>query len=160
MSFKTYKIEQYKDGSWVGAALTNPNGSFTNLAVGTPIYIFDTQVGHGVTSVFNDGAVVATGTTCVDNVYIVNDISGGANSGIITCNIMAGVNTTNIDTAVGVTSIGAFSWGKLSGITRSGNPISIGVTGMTLNSGLSTYPTIQRRDFGLRDSGALRKDLG
>ena len=29
MGFKTYKIEQYKDGSWVGAALTNPNGSFT-----------------------------------------------------------------------------------------------------------------------------------
>ena len=144
----------------IGGTSGNPNGSFTNLKVGTPIYIFDTQVGHGVTSVFEDGAVVATGTTCVDNVYIVNDISGGANTGIITCNIMAGVNTTNIDTAVGVTSIGAFSWGKLSGITRSGNPISIGVTGMTLNSGLSTYPTIQRRDFGLRDSGALRKDLG
>ena len=144
----------------IGGTSGNPNGSFSNLTVGTPIYIFDTQVGHGVTSVFNDGAVVATGTTCVDNVYIVNDISGGANSGVITCNIMAGVNTTNIDTAVGVTSIGAFSWGKLSGITRSGNPISIGVTGMTLNSGLSTYPTIQRRDFGLRDSGALRKDLG
>ena len=144
----------------IGGSSGNPNGSFTNLTVGTPIYIFDTQVGHGVTSVFNDGAVVATGTTCVDNVYIVNDISGGANAGVITCNIMAGVNTTNIDTAVGVTSIGAFSWGKLSGITRSGNPISIGVTGMTLNSGLSTYPTIQRRDFGLRDSGALRKDLG
>ena len=144
----------------IGGTSGNPNGSFSNLTVGTPIYIFDTQVGHGVTSVFNDGAVVATGTTCVDNVYIVNDISGGANSGVITCNIMAGVNTTSIDTAVGVTSIGAFSWGKLSGITRSGNPISIGVTGMTLNSGLSTYPTIQRRDFGLRDSGALRKDLG
>ena len=144
----------------IGGTSGNPNGSFTNLKVGTPIYIFDTQVGHGVTSVFEDGAVVATGTTCVDNVYIVNDISGGANTGIITCNIMAGVNTTNIDTAVGVTSIGAFSWGKLSGITRSGNPISIGVTGMTLNSGLSTYPTIQRRDFGLRDTGALRKDLG
>ena len=144
----------------IGGSSGNPNGSFTNLTIGTPIYIFDTQVGHGVTSVFNDGAVVATGTTCVDNVYIVNDISGGANAGVITCNIMAGVNTTNIDTAVGVTSIGAFSWGKLSGITRSGNPISIGVTGMTLNSGLSTYPTIQRRDFGLRDSGALRKDLG
>ena len=30
MDIKTYKIEQYKDGSWVGAALTNPNGSFTD----------------------------------------------------------------------------------------------------------------------------------
>lgn len=34
MSFKTYKIEQYKDGSWVGAALTNPNGSFTDEYTG------------------------------------------------------------------------------------------------------------------------------
>ena len=27
MDIKTYKIEQYKDGSWVGVASTNPNGS-------------------------------------------------------------------------------------------------------------------------------------
>ena len=77
-------------------------------------------------------------------------------------------NAPFIDVADGVTTHADFNttgtvktrMGKLSGITRSGNPISIGVTGMTLNSGLSTYPTIQRRDFGLRDSGALRKDLG
>ena len=30
MEIKTYKIEQYKDGSWVGTASTNPNGSFTD----------------------------------------------------------------------------------------------------------------------------------
>jgi len=30
MNIKTYKIEQFKDGSWVDAALTNPNGSFTD----------------------------------------------------------------------------------------------------------------------------------
>ena len=30
MEIKTYKIEQYKDGSWVDAALTNPNGTFTD----------------------------------------------------------------------------------------------------------------------------------
>ena len=34
MDIKTYKIEQYKDGSWVGAALTNPNGSFTDEYTG------------------------------------------------------------------------------------------------------------------------------
>ncbi len=32
--YKTYKIEQYKDGSWVGAALTNPHGSFTDEFTG------------------------------------------------------------------------------------------------------------------------------
>tara|TARA_R100000231_G_scaffold14995_1_gene16088 strand:+ start:1087 stop:1278 length:192 start_codon:yes stop_codon:yes gene_type:complete len=30
MNFKTYKIEQYKDGSWVSATSTNPKGSFTD----------------------------------------------------------------------------------------------------------------------------------
>ncbi len=34
MDIKTYKIEQYKDGSWVGAASTNPNGSFTDEYAG------------------------------------------------------------------------------------------------------------------------------
>ena len=34
MDIKTYKIEQYTDGSWVGAALTNPNGSFTDEYTG------------------------------------------------------------------------------------------------------------------------------
>ena len=34
MDFKTYKIEQYKDGSWVGAASSNPDGSFTDEYAG------------------------------------------------------------------------------------------------------------------------------
>ena len=68
---------------------------------------------------------------------------------------------TGIDTSVGLgTAIGGFSWGRLTNFNRSANPISIGVTGKTHYSGISSYPTIQRRDFGLRDSGALRKDLG
>ena len=33
------------------------------------------------------------------------------------------------------------------------------VTGLTVDSGLSTFPTIQRRGFGLRSNGSLRKDL-
>ena len=73
---------------------------------------------------------------------------------------MTGVNTTGIDTSVGLgTAIGGFSWGRLSRFTRL-NPVSIGVTGKIHYSGISSYPTFQRRDFGLRDTGALRKDLG
>ena len=102
---------------------------------------------------------MSTGTTCcVDNIYFVDAFNTAV--GIITCNIMSGVNTTGIDTSVGVgTAIGGFSWGRLTNFNRN-NPISIGVTGKTHYSGISSYPTIQRRDFGLRDTGALRKDLG
>ena len=74
---------------------------------------------------------------------------------------MTGVNTTGVAATVGIgTAIGGFSWGRLTNLNRSSNPISIGVTGLTIDSGLTTYPSIQRRDFGLRDSGSLRKDLG
>jgi len=142
----------------ISADLTNnPNSVLTDLKVGYPIYIFGTQVGHGVTSVVSDDStVVATGTTCVDNIYFINAFNSGV--GIITCNIMSGVNTTGIETTG--STIGGFSWGRLSGFTRGSNPISIGVTGLTIDSGLTTYPSIQRRDFGLRDNGSLRKDLG
>ena len=142
----------------ISADLTNnPNSVLTDLKVGYPIYIFGTQVGHGVTSVVSDNStVVATGTTCVDNIYFINAYNSGV--GIITCNIMSGVNTTGIETSG--STIGGFSWGRLTGFTRDANPISIGVTGLTIDSGLTTYPSIQRRDFGLRDSGSLRKDLG
>tara|TARA_B100001996_G_scaffold135322_1_gene103013 strand:- start:491 stop:685 length:195 start_codon:yes stop_codon:yes gene_type:complete len=34
MDFKTYKIEENKDGSWVNATSTNPNGSFTDEYTG------------------------------------------------------------------------------------------------------------------------------
>jgi len=40
------------------------------------------------------------------------------------------------------------------------SPVGVAVTGNYLNVGLSSFPTIQRRSYGIRSSGALRKDLG
>ena len=60
------------------------------------------------------------------------------------------------------TSLGRLSWGRLYNGERGTTPISIGVTGFTVNSGLTTFPTIQRRNFkdtslkGLRSTGSLR----
>ena len=139
--------------------VNNPNSVAGDLKVGYPIMVFDTKVGHGVTSVVSDNnTVVATGTTCLDNIYFINDYVAAV--GIITCNIDTGVNTTGINNAAVGFGTGGFSWGRLSGFSRSPNPVSIGVTGLTIDSGLTTYPSIQRRDFGLRDNGSLRKDLG
>jgi hypothetical protein len=47
----------------------------------------------------------------------------------------------------------------MSGLTRSGSPISIGITGNTVDVGLSTFATIQRRGVGIRQTGALPKLL-
>ena len=83
------------------------------------------------------------------------------NTGIATCNILSTTNTVGLGTTGSVTDPrGELSWGRLSGFTRASSPISIGVTGLTVDSGLSTFPTIQRRGFGLRENGSLRKDLG
>ena len=62
------------------------------------------------------------------------------------------------------TSLGQINWGVIHGsnLVRSTNPISIGVTGLTVDAGLSTFPTIQRKNYvstsvrGLRSTGAIR----
>ena len=136
----------------------------TDLAVGYPIHVFNTNVGHGVTSIDNsDVAVVGIGTTYCDNIYYISAVN--TTTGIVTCNVHSGINTSGINTVgTGITGVGNFSWGRLWGhgsignIIRSTSPISIGVTGLTIDAGLSTFPTIQRRDYGLRESGALKKN--
>ena len=137
--------------------------SFTDLSDGYPIHIFGTGVGSGVTSIDSgNSAVVGVGTTFCDNIYIIHTLNtpGGSNADIIV-NVDSGTDITGIDTTGSVANpVGRFSWGRLSGFSRADSPISIGVTGLTINSGLTTFPTIQRRGYGLRDGGSLRKDLG
>ena len=119
-----------------------------------PILIYDTQIGSGVTSVDNsDSAVVGIGTTFLDNIYYINQITYDGTVGIATCNIDSGTDITGLSTSGDF--VGRFSWGLFDGVSRSSSPISIGVTGKTVNSGLSTFPFIQRRKYGLRDTGAI-----
>jgi hypothetical protein len=47
----------------------------------------------------------------------------------------------------------------MGGFVRSTEPLAIAVTGFTVNPGLSSFPLIQRRGYGLREGGALRKIL-
>jgi len=39
------------------------------------------------------------------------------------------------------------------------NPISIGISGYTVDAGLSTFPTIQRRGYGLNNNGSVDDNL-
>jgi hypothetical protein len=129
---------------------------FTGLSVGYPVYIFNTSVGSGVTSIYaHDNQIVGIGTTCLDNVYNVSAFN--STTGIMTCNIVSTSSTIGIATTGSI--VGQISWGRLSGFTRSSSPISIGVSGYTINSGLTTFPTIQRRGYGLRDIGPIKKTL-
>ena len=139
------------------------SAEFVGLSTGYPIYIYDTTIGSGVTSIDNSNSeVVGIGTTFLDNVYYVsawsNDNTGdGPQIGIITCNVDSNSNIVGLGTTGNILNpVGKYSWGRFFGGTRSENPISIGVTGNTV-SGLTTYPTIQRRGIGIRKTGALPK---
>ena len=97
-----------------------------------------------------------------------NDITSGSNPGCGTNGFFA---TEGWDPVTGwgspnVKDIekGKFSFGVLtpaSGNFVRNNPISIGVTGNTVIAGeglgISTFPTMQRRGFGFRDGGAIKR---
>ena len=130
-----------------------------DLQVGYHIVVTDTTVGSGVTSIYtHDNDIIGVGTEFVDNVYRVHQIPV-ANE--IVCNIKSDTVTTAIQ-ALGASIYnpnGYYSWGRLTNFVRNSEPISIGVSGRTVTSGLSTYPLMQRRGYGLRDNGAIRKIL-
>jgi len=139
----------------------NTSTSFASLLDNYPIYVFDTAVGRGVTSVDGgNNSVVGVGTTFADNIYYVHSITRyGVNAEIIT-NIHSGTSVVGLATTGSTTNpVGKFSWGKFGGFTRGSTAVSIGITGLTVSSGLSTFPTVQRRGYGLRDHGGLRKIL-
>ena len=142
------------------------------MAVGYPILISDTRVGNGVISVdTHNSSIVGIGTTFLDNIYIVHarNTQGNENGEII-CNVqngsnIGGISTTgfyNVTTVGLTTSLGRLSWGRIYNASRSSSPVSIGVTGLTVNAGLTTFPTIQRKHYstsslkGLRSSGSIR----
>ena len=129
------------------------------LQTGYPIYVFNTGVGSGLTSIdSNDSQKVAIGTEYCDNIYYVHSITNLNLEGSIICNIESNSAVVGIST-FGITKKGEFSWGRFSGLNRSDNPnsLSVNINEYTTSSGLSTYPTIQRRNYGLRSTGALLK---
>jgi len=141
---------------------TDGVSNYTGLGAGDYILVDDTTVGNGVTSLNETGlSVVGIGTTFFDNVYQVVSIGNTGVSGTIVCKAQLIPSDATINTGINTNSnnIGNLSFGKLSSLNRSSTPISIGVTGLTVNSGLSTFPTIQRSggSYTLRQTGALPK---
>jgi hypothetical protein len=143
----------------------NSVGMALTLTSGYPIYIFNTSIGTGVTSIYtSDPSVVGVGNTFLDNIYNISAYSSiSSNVGIITCNIVSTTSTVGLTTSGSM--VGNFSWGRMSGFSRSSSPISIGVSGKTVDVGygLSTFSTIQRRStpeqgIGIRGTGSLPKN--
>ena len=159
-------------GRGLRVGLARTAGNFNTLQVGYPIYLFDTKVGNGVTSIgtnANNSNVVGIGTLFADNIYIIQALNYTTNTGVceILVNIHSGVNTTGLSTSFSTLGDrGNFSWGRLfadTGVMGRDNPISLTVTGntvgLTTGLGIGTFPIIERRNFGVRDTGAVRSKL-
>ena len=155
-------------GLRIGLARTA--GNFSTLQPGYPIYVFNTTVGNGVTSLNlsgNNNDIVGVGTQFADNIYIIKSITTSGTTAEILTNIHSGTVHAGLTTSVGTTGDrGNFSWGRL--FTNTGNmsrpdPVAIGVTGYTVGLstgvGISTFPTIERRIYGIRDTGAVKDKL-
>ena len=127
---------------------SDDTSTFNPIAVGKPIYIFDTRVGSGVTSMQQSGiGTVGIGNTFVDNVYIVGTFENkGSGVGVMTCFIHPDSTHAGISSTGSLSQpVGKYSVGKVFDFVRGSNPISIGVTGLTVTStGISTFPTIKR----------------
>ena len=134
------------------------SSTFVGLNTGYPIYIFDTCVGNGITSIDNsDSSIVGIGKSYLDNIYYIHAIDSFASNGSITCNILSSSTTIGIATTGSRSNpAGKFSLGRISSFLRT-SPTAIKVSGNVVNAGLSTFPTIQRRNTGLRQTGALIK---
>jgi hypothetical protein len=141
--------------------------NLVGLETGNPIYIYNTSIGSGVTSInTSNTSVVGVGTTYLDNIYQIHSWSGVVgdnNLGIITCNVHSSSNIIGLSTfGTELNPVGNFSWGRLTVSSRSNSPISIGVSGNSVDVGLTTFATVQRRGIGLKlryETGALPKQL-
>ena len=142
-----FTIERDKDKN-------NNSVNIDELAPGYAILVYNTNVGSGVTTVDgDDNSIIGIGTNFLDNIYYINEITSSGPTGIITCTVDSGSNIVGIATTGGY--LGRFSWGRFQNINRSSSPISIGVTGKTIDVGLTTFPSVIRRGVGLRQTGAI-----
>ena len=136
--------------------------NYTGLNFRDYVFVKNTTVGHGVTSLNETGlSNVCIGSTFFDNVYQVFGVSNTGKTGTIRCRAIASAIDVGTISTTAKGSLGTLSFGKLSQGTRGSNPISIGVTGLTVDVGLTTFPTIKRSggDYTLRNTGALPKTV-
>ena len=144
------------------------NSSFVqDFKQGYPFKIYDsgiTPVAGVITSVdTHDSDAIGISTFELDNIYYAHGLhwDGSSRTGVITCNIHSG---TNVNGLVGVGSTlhpaARFTWGRFSSAIRDVNyPLALTVKGLDYNPDLDKWPICQRRNIGLRNTGAFNKTL-
>jgi hypothetical protein len=128
----------------VGIATTGISG----IQTGYYFVVSNSNIGYGVTSLRQDGSVVGFGNTFLDNIYEVSAVSIAQTSvpGVgltYVAQVTVSIEDYNGLTGLGFSNFyGEYSWGRLSGLTRS-NPQTFAIYNFGL-SGINTSPVVQR----------------
>ena len=140
------KESLFRDASIVGSALT-----VSGIATGYYFTVFNSNVGASVTSLYQDGTVVGIGTSFLDNVYEVAQVSIAQTMGIgIGLTYVAQV-TVSVQDYNGLTGLGhseffgEYSWGRIQTAPRGSARVFTSYAGNSTGlSGISSSPIIER----------------
>ena len=140
------KESLFRDSSVVGSALT-----VSGISTGYYFTVFNSNVGASVTSLYQNGTVVGIGTSFLDNVYEVAQVSIAQTMGIgIGLTYVAQV-TVSVQDYNGLTGLGhseffgEYSWGRIATAPRGKARVFTSYAGDSNGlSGISTSPIVER----------------
>ena len=140
------KESLFRDVNIVGSALT-----VSGISTGYYFTVFNSNVGASVTSLYQDGTVVGIGTSFLDNIYEVAQVSIAQTMGIgIGLTYVAQV-TVSVQDFNGLTGLGhseffgEYSWGRIATSPRGSARVFTSYAGNSTGlSGISSSPIIER----------------
>ena len=140
------KDSLFRNAATVGTAIT-----VSGITTGYYFTVFNSNVGASVTSLYQDGTVVGIGTSFLDNVYEVAQVSIAQTMGIgIGLTYVAQV-TVSVQDYNGLTGLGhseffgEYSWGRIQTAPRGSARVFTSYAGDSTGlSGISSSPIIER----------------
>jgi hypothetical protein len=140
------KESLFRDASIVGSALT-----VSGITTGYYFTVTNSNVGASVTSLYQDGTVVGIGTSFLDNVYEVAQVSIAQTMGIgigltYVAQVTVSVQDYNGLTGLGYSEFfGEYSWGRIATQPRGKARVFTSYAGNSTGlSGISSSPIVER----------------
>ena len=128
----------------VGIATTGISG----IQTGYYFIVYNSNIGNGLTSIYQNGSIIGIGTTFIDNIYEVASVSIGQTDVIgvgltYVAKVTVSVSDYNGLSGLGYSSFfGEYSWGRIYNLNRT-NPSEFIVNNNGL-IGILTSPIVQR----------------
>jgi len=137
----------------VGIATTGVSG----IQTGYYFVVFNSNVGNGLTSIYQDGSTLSIGSTFIDNVYEVASVSIAQTSapGIgltYVAKVTVSVSDYNGLSGIGYSSFyGEYSWGRIHNLSRSNakafNYYNNGLVGVSTSPTVHRYNPLKYRNY-------------